>query len=696
MILATAETSSIQVGPTGTLLVGRTPDNDLSIDHPLISRHHVRFNRSGSRWTVTDLGSTNGTYVNGQRITAPASLAIGDVVDLGGSRLVLLESGLERRDYRGNTRVEAQEIAISAGGKRLLEGVSLTLLPSELVGLMGPSGAGKTTLMTALNGYQPPSAGRVLFNGQDLYASFDHFRLGIGYVPQDDILHGELTVAEALYYTARLRLPGDTSNEEIAQRIDRVLNQLHIAHIRNSLIGTPTRKVVSGGERKRVNVAMELLTDPPVLFLDEPTSGLSSQDALTVMEVLRELAREGRTILLTIHQPSREVYRLMDNLAVVSKDRKAGTPARLVYYGPAYPEAIRFFNPGEDLPADPSPERVLKGLDVRSTADWHDRYQRSPLKQRFVDQRAGRGMARGASEAGPRRAPSAWRQAFVLTRRGLTLKIRDVWNSTILLAQAPIIALLLVLVFGGASRADANPVEWQRGGVATATVLFLMNIAAIWFGCSNAAREIVAEWAVFSRERMVGLRLAAYLVSKLGLLSFIGLVQCVLLLFIVRSGCRVDAPWPPLLTGLVLSALVGTSLGLLISALARSSEVAISLVPIAILPMVMLGGMMQPVRDMDQPARTTAHLMPSRWAFELAVGTEAEHRPVEPPSASQPKAAENAPGSTQPTQTPDLAEPYFPEVNRSPTATSLSVLAAHALLLLTGTLAILRSRDIHL
>ena len=692
--LETMDTPTIQLGPTGVLLVGRTPDNDLSIDHPLVSRHHARIERSGARWTVTDLSSTNGTYVNGQRIQAPVSLAIGDSVDLGGSRLVLLdESRLERRDYRGNTRVEAQEIAISAGGKLLLEGVSLTLLPSELVGLMGPSGAGKTTLMTSLNGYQPPSAGRILFNGQDLYASFDYFRLGIGYVPQDDILHGDLTVAEALYFTARLRLPGDTSDDEIERRIDRVLNQLHISHIRDSLIGSPTRKVVSGGERKRVNVAMELLTDPPVLFLDEPTSGLSSEDALLVMQGLRELARDGRTILLTIHQPSREVFSLMDNLAVVSRDVQTRTPARLVYYGPAYPEAIRFFNPGEDLPADPSPDRVLKGLAKRPAAEWHDRYQRSPLRQRFVDQRAGQGTVRGAGMAGPRRPPAAWRQAFVLMRRGFALKVRDLWNSSILLAQAPIIALLLVLVFGAASRNEDDFVKWQKSGAATATVLFLMNIAAIWFGCSNAAREIVAEWAVFSRERMVGLRLVAYLTSKLGLLSLIGLIQCGLLLLIGRYGCRIEAPWPLLLAGLFLSALVGTSLGLLISAFARSSEVAISLVPIVILPMVMLGGMMQPVHEMDQPARTLAHLMPSRWAFELAVSTEARHRPSEPPAGVRAPVAQATPGATR---TDDLAEHFFPAQHRSREATSLTVLAAQSLLLLLGTLAILRSRDIHL
>lgn len=669
----------IHLGTAQAVVVGRTPDNDVAIDHPLISRHHARLVRTGSQWSVTDLGSTNGTYVNGQRVAAATPLRAGDVIDLGGSRLVLLdESRIERRDYRGNTRVEAQDLAIHAGGRCLIEGVSLTLLPSELVGLMGPSGAGKTTLMTSLNGYQAPASGRVLFNGQDLYSSFDQFRLGIGYVPQDDILHGELTVAEALYFTARLRLPGDTSDAEIAQRIDKVLQQLGIAHIRDSVIGAPTRKVVSGGERKRVNVAMELLNDPPVLFLDEPTSGLSSEDALSVMQCLRELAREGRTILLTIHQPSREVFRLMDNLAVVSRDVKSRNPARLVYYGPAYPDAIRFFNPGQELPAEPSPDGVLRGLAERPTAEWLHRYQQSPTRQRFVDDRAGRRTARrDGVESAPRRPPSAVRQAIVLVKRGFRLKVRDVWNSSILLAQAPVIALLVVLVFGGASRADANPVEVQRGGVAAATVFFLVNIAAIWFGCSNAAREIVAEWPVFSRERMVGLRLSAYVASKLGLLSILGMVQCLLLLGIVRMGCRVDAPWPRLLLCLFLSTLVGTSLGLLISGLARSSEVAISLVPIVILPMVVLGGMMQPPHRMDQPARTLAQLVPSRWAFELSVGIEARHRDV---------------GA----QAVDLAEPYFPNDKRSRETTGFAVLAAYVCVFLTGTLSVLRSRDIHL
>jgi ABC-2 type transporter len=214
----------------------------------------------------------------------------------------------------------------------------------------------------------------------------------------------------------------------------------------------------------------------------------------------------------------------------------------------------------------------------------------------------------------------------------------------------------------------------------------------VWFGCSNAAREIVGEWAVFSRERMVGLRLSAYLLSKITVLGLIGLLQCVLLLAIIRYGCRIYAPWPELLEGLFLSALVGTSLGLLISAVARSSEVAISLVPLAILPMVMLGGVMQPVFNMKQPAQTLAHVMPSRWAFELAVDAEAHHRPAQPEGTVQPAASKAKADSGG----PDLAEPYIPSDKRAPATTCLLILSVHVGLFLTGTLAVLRSRDVHL
>lgn len=181
------------------------------------------------------------------------------------------------------------------------------MYPSEMVALMGRAGAGKTTLLKALNGYTPPAAGRVLFNGVDLYQSYDLYRQQMGYVPQDDIVHSQLTVREALYFSTKLRT--DLRDHEIEARIDKILEELGILDKKDTLIGSPEKKVLRGGQRKRVNIAMELITDTPVLFLDEPTSGLSSYYAEGVIDLLQRLAREGKTIITTIHQPSIDVYK---------------------------------------------------------------------------------------------------------------------------------------------------------------------------------------------------------------------------------------------------------------------------------------------------------------------------------------------------------------------------------------------------
>ncbi len=312
------------------------------------------------------MGSANGTFINGRRITGATSAKFGDVIGLGSLQLEVTAKGLRRRrEAKIGVVIDVAHLVVDVPGRRLLDDVSLTILPAEFVGLMGPSGAGKTTLMSAMNGYAQPTAGQVLIDGQDLYAYFDEFSTLLGYVPQDDIMHRELTVGQALYYTARLRMPPGVTTHDIQSRIADVLQQLGLEGTAGTLIGSPERKGISGGQRKRVNLAMELLTDPAVLFLDEPTSGLSSEDSLRVMTLLRQLADSGKSILLTIHQPSLDAYRLMDHLVVISKDPQGTDPGRLVYYGPAYPDAITFFNsqgPTPPQPSDLSPEDIFRAL----------------------------------------------------------------------------------------------------------------------------------------------------------------------------------------------------------------------------------------------------------------------------------------------------------------------------------------------
>ncbi len=630
------------------MIFGRSPDCDQVLEYPMVSGRHARVFRMGPQLVVEDLQSANGTFVNGSRIHRPTPINPGDSIGLGSYTFKLGDGGnFEKRDYRGNVTIEAKDISIAVGERRLIEKVSLTIYPSEFVGLMGPSGAGKTTLMNALNGYTPPTSGQVLFNGQNLYADYAQFASSLGYVPQDDIIHRDLSVSQALYYTAKLRLPPDTTDREIEDRITRVLKQLGLESTRDVLVGSPEKKGISGGQRKRVNLAMELLTDPSVLFLDEPTSGLSSEDALMVMKVLRELADSGKAILLTIHQPSLEAYRLMDNLVLIGKDQNSTEPGELVYYGPAYPDAVQFFNPlgvpNQKPGTEPSPDEVLRGFAKQPTKTWVKSYENSKSKHNYVTDRAGKTHSPpGGSGIEEPKKPIGLAQWITLMKRYFTIKIKDVTNTAILLAQAPIVAILVVLVFGEDASQNLNPPDdlgarywssqnhyedWQRMAQKTSTSIFLMGLAALWFGCSNAAREIVGEWAIYHRERMVNLKLPSYLGSKFAVLGGLCLLQCMILISIVDAGCGLQGNALVLLLILWVVSLVGLGMGLLISSLAKTSEVAIALLPIVLLPMVILGGMMKSVHDMHGVMRLASHFTPSRWAYESMVLVEAKARP---------------------------------------------------------------------
>lgn len=697
-----SEVKPVSPGAFRAVVIGRDPGCDLVLDDPMVSARHARviFDANGAQ--LEDLRSTNGTFLRGQRVSSRMPLQVGDTFGLGTSQVALQSPGhLVPRSYHGQVTIEARRLSLDVPGGRLVEDISFTILPSEVVGLMGPSGAGKTTLMTMLNGYQPPSEGQVLFNGLDIYDHFEQFRLGIGYVPQDDIIHGELTPREALRFTARLRLPPDTRAEEIESRIDQILGQLGLTEVADRMIGHAARKVLSGGQRKRVNVALELLTRPWVLFLDEPTSGLSSEDALSLIRLLRNLADQGTTILLTIHQPSLDVFRVMDHLALLGKEKGSREPARLVYFGPAFPDSLCFFQPevaGEvaalqQHKAQISPEIVFEGLKRRSVAEWVGQYRQSSQFRRFILDRSGRSTE--PVESAPQRAPrsSFFRQTCHLAARALLLKLKDRGTAAILLLQAPIIGVLIVQVFGDQALQVVDSSTWPIVGQALTTSLFLMAITALWFGCSNAAREIVGEMTIFRRERMVNLSIPAYITSKLLVLGLISAVQCAVLLAIVDSGCELNASSADLFWILLGAAWVGTAAGLLVSALAKTSETAVSLIPLVLLPMVIFGGILQPLDEMQTLARSVAGVMPSRWAFEGLLTLESDARPTH---AAVPVSNKTAlpPQFPKPPDV-DIAERYFPREVRRSQAAIRGVLVMMLAALLAAIGAVLRSRDLH-
>jgi len=651
------------------ILFGRDPSCQQVLNVPMVSWHHAKLSRQGAQLVLEDLGSTNGTYVNGRRIQTPVIVKPGDVIALGSYMFTLTAGGaLEKRDYRNNVTVEACSITVEVPRRRLLEDVSLTIFPGEFVGLMGPSGAGKTTLMNVLNGYTPPSGGEVYLNGQSLYGNYAQFSIYLGYVPQDDIIHRDLTVYQALYYTARLRLPGDFSESEIKNRIEQVLKQLGLEATRNVLIGSPEKKGISGGQRKRVNLAMELLTDPLVLFLDEPTSGLSSEDALMVMKLLRGLADQGKTILLTIHQPSLEAYRQMNNLVLVGKDKGSPEAGRLVYYGPAYPDAIDFFNPNgvPDLKPghDPLPDEVFRGYqpaedDTRrlrlTTKEWATRYQQSQYFRDYVESRAGK-QPPGGGRIGtqkPRRAVDIM-QWWTLVHRCVTIKLKDTINTGILMAQAPIVAILVVAVYGHIDPGKDDPEKWLKASQSFSMATFLMCLAALWFGCSNAAREIVGEWAIYHRERMINLKIPSYVGSKFTVLGVQCFIQCLVLLGIVYWGCGLKGSALGMFVILYLASMVGVGLGLTVSSVAKTNEIAIAMLPIILLPMVILGGVMRKVHEMPAPIWVLTQVAPSRWAYEGVFVLESEKQPRRPELSfgSSTKSDDSS---------PDMAEDNFPK-----------------------------------
>jgi ABC-type multidrug transport system ATPase subunit/ABC-type multidrug transport system permease subunit len=621
-----------------TMEIGRDPQCDVPLAFPMVSWRHARLTRAPEGILVEDLDSRNGTYVDGIRIGGKVLVKPGQEIGLGSFRFQLLEGGeLAQREYYGNVTIEANGIVVHApNGKRLLNPVSLTVFPSELVALMGPAGAGKTTLLKALNGYTKPVEGKVLFNGYSLYDYYDRFRQQMGYVPQDDIVHPQLTVRQALYFSARLRT--DLTDAEINARTEKVLHDLGIPDKIDTVIGSPERKTLSGGQRKRVNIALELITDTPLLFLDEPTSGLSSYDAESVVDLLKALSKTGKTVITTIHQPSLKVYKQFDDLLMVSRD-KGESPGALVFFGPAYPDSIQFFNPvaakapvvGSSGAAQETsvthhelnPEMLFSGMntvpEANRTETWRKRYEASRYQKEFVEGRSGKQPAAAGKtgEESPRRQ-FGFVQWLALVRRNLIVKLQDRAQTAILLIQAPLFAVLVVLV-NYPLQADHFDELAQKLPI----VHFLMVVAAIWFGCNNAARDIVGEWTIYKRERMVTLKLVPYVFSKLAVLFGLCAFQCGSMLAIVYLSCGLHSNLLNDFLVLLVSSMIGAGLGLCISALSKTNESAIALLPVVLLPIIALGGGMRPVYLMPKAGQVVSAIIPSRWSYEANLLGEA-------------------------------------------------------------------------
>lgn len=578
--------------------IGRDPANRIVVDDLMVSRRHaeLRTGSDGSR-VLVDLASHNGTYVNGARITR-AAVRDHDLLTVGSHLFRVTTSGLEEYVDDGAVVFHASDIVVRRGRKTIVDRVSISLDERSFMAIVGPSGAGKSTFATALAGLRRPAGGTVLYGGLDLHDNYDALKHRIGFVPQDDILHPELTVERALSYAARLRFPPDVRRRERRQRVEEVMAELDLGARRNLRVSQ-----LSGGQRKRVSVALELLTKPSLLILDEPTSGLDPGTERQVMRLLRELADSGHTIMVVTHH--------LESLTECDRVLYLAPGGRQAYFGP--PQlALAYFG-------EPDQPEVFQLLSSDDEADWPTRYASHPDGRRFLDQVDAVEQMAGV---GTIRAPRGrLRQLAVLTSRNARVLFADWRTALLVLLQGPLLGLLLYLAMEADQLDAAAPLRLSSAMV---TVLLLV-VGATWIGLSNSIREIVKERAVYSREVAVGLSPTAYLASKVVLLAVITAVQTAAMATIAIQGQGGPAEGQVLANGrleLVLVAIAAgvasLSFGLLCSALVRSSDQAVLLLPALLVPLLVLA-----IPDVnDEPGLSQARVVaPSNWAFQSAAVT---------------------------------------------------------------------------
>lgn len=645
------EIRPIPLGPP-VISIGRLPSNMVVLNHPQVSGQHAQLDQVQGGYRIVDLGSTNHVYVNTQRVTNQV-LKPGDEVRIGPFKLTYTGTQLTQHDESNSIRIDALHLK-KLGNKQavLINDISIAIPPRKFVALVGGSGTGKSTLMDALNGLRPAQQGAVLYNGQDYYRQLAAFSTQLGYVPQDDIIHRDLTVEHALYYAAKLRLPEDFTEAQVKQRINEVLADVEMTPRRDLLVSK-----LSGGQRKRISIALELLANPSLFFLDEPTSGLDPGLDRKMMFLLRKLADKGHTIVLVTHATNN--INACDYVCFLAQG------GRLAYYGPPN-EAKTFFGKTDFAEIYSALEPTDEHKDIPAQAE--EKFKASPEFQKYVVGPLNQGPAGRVNvnqqtvEVRPPKRGDPWKQFAILSRRYLELLKNDRGNLLILLLQAPVIALILYFLAAsnvfqttsvvtcppnpqfpipvtGQNQFDCqnvvNVLNTQPGqdtvkdqalqqsiepgsGQNAQKILFIMAFAAVMFGVVNGTGAIVKENAIYRRERIVNLGIAPYMFSKIAVLGVLCLLQSAFLVLVVN----LKAPFPhstflpPILEiyiTMALTSIAGLMIGLTISALAPNNDRATSFIPLILLPQVIFSGV---IFALDNPfLQFLGSFFAARWAM---------------------------------------------------------------------------------
>ncbi|MGV0808074.1 FHA domain-containing protein [Mycolicibacterium setense] len=592
--------------PAGAVKIGRNTDNDIVIPDVLASRHHATLIPLPGGTEIRDERSINGTFVNGARVDS-AVLHDGDVITIGNVDLVFSGGTLVRRsETEADTRTGGLEVRgltwTIEGNKTLLDNISVDARPGTLTAVIGPSGAGKSTFAKQVAGYTHPTSGTITFEGHDVHAEYASLRSRIGMVPQDDVVHGQLTVRQALMFAAELRLPPDTTKEDREQVVMQVLEELEMTKHLDTRVDK-----LSGGQRKRASVALELLTGPSLLILDEPTSGLDPALDRQVMTMLRQLADAGRVVLVVTH--SLTYLDVCDQVLLLAPGGKTA------FCGP--PDQI-----GPEL-------GTTNWADIFSTVAGDPAEANRRYLARTGPAPAAEASSKQPTDLGEPAKTSLLRQFSTIARRQMRLIISD-RGYFIFLALLPfIMGVLSLSVPGTVGFGVPNPMGDAPNE--PGQILVLLNVGAIFMGTALTIRDLIGERAIFRREQAVGLSTTAYLLAKVCVYSVFAIVQSAIVTAItiagkgfgegaVETGVVLPNRSLELFASMAATTVTAAMVGLALSALAKSNEQIMPLLVVAIMSQLVFSGGMIPVTGrvgLDQLSWIT----PARWGFAASAST---------------------------------------------------------------------------
>ena len=590
--------------PAGAATIGRATDNDIVIQDVLASRHHAFLIQTPLGTEIRDAHSVNGTFVNGVRVGS-AVLTEGDVVTIGNVDLVFTRDTLVRRTEAATRTggLEVNSVCFTVEhGKQLLDHISLTARPGTLTAIIGGSGAGKTTLSRLIAGYTSPSSGTVTFEGHNIHTEYASMRSRIGMVPQDDVVHRQLTVNQALGYAAELRLPPDTSKQDREQVVAQVLEELELTKHADTRVDK-----LSGGQRKRASVALELLTGPSLLILDEPTTGLDPALDRQVMMMLRQLADAGRVVLVVTHSVS--YLDVCDQLLLVAPGGKTA------FLGP--------------------PSQIGAAMGTTNWADIFAKVGADPdeANRRFLAENQPPPAVPSESSPADLGEPvhtDLFRQFSTIARRQVRLVVSD-RGYTVFLALLPFLIGVLTLTVRGKTGLDvADPMS--NNPDQPGQILVMLNVGAIFMGSALTIRDLIGERPIFRREQAVGLSTGAYLGAKVAVFCGFAIVQAAIATIITVVGWGAP-PTDAVMLGsgsfgvslelfvtVAATCVASAILGMALSALAQSQDQIMPMLVVSIMSQLVFSGGMIWVTDrilLDQLSWAT----PARWGYAASAST---------------------------------------------------------------------------